>query len=412
MPSAPAPFRLGVNYWPAALAMDWLRVYDPGVTRRDFVRAKSSGFDTVRVFLRWEDAQPGRSTMDTPVLGRLVDAADAAVEAGITLLVTLFTGHMSGVNWAPGWAVGGGAGDQRFRIVSGGNALPPETGLRNWYHDPSIAEAQERLAVAAANALAGHPGVWGWDLGNENSNCTVPSNRAAGEAWLDRMSTAVRNSDPGRPVTIGLHMEDIENDRMIGPAEAARYCDIVSMHGYPIYADWAAGPTDHELVPFLAVITRWLGSGCAVLFAEFGLPTAPVARPERGLVDESAAAGYTGRALDGLRSVGCVGAFLWCFSDYDPKLASTPPFDAAPHELSFGLWRADGTPKPAVAEVSSRAHAACIEPRTPGGWLDIEPATFVEDRHRHLRRLYTRFRAAGEIHPPLTTRSIDAPRSA
>jgi endo-1,4-beta-mannosidase len=188
-------------------------------------------------------------------------------------------------------------------------------------------------------------------------------------------------------------MEDIENDRLIGPAEAARWCDIVSMHGYPIYADWAAGPTDHKVVSFLAEITRWLASGAPVLFEELGLPTTLGAAPESGSLDESAAAAYTGRALDGLREVGCTGAFLWCFSDYVSELASVPPFDAAPHELSFGLWRADGTAKAAVAVVTARAGAACVPARSPGGWLDIDPATFDEDRRFHLARLYSRFRA-------------------
>ena len=102
---------LGVNYWPAAQAMDWLRVYDPAITRRDFARAREAGFDTIRVFLRWEDAQPTADTFDAAVLRRLVDAADAAVEAGVRLLVTLFTGHMSGVNWIP--VVGGRRGVRR-----------------------------------------------------------------------------------------------------------------------------------------------------------------------------------------------------------------------------------------------------------------------------------------------------------
>lgn len=75
------------------------------------------------------------------------------------------------------------------------------------------------------------------------------------------MTTAIRRSDPGRPLTIGIHMEDLEEDRQIGPAEAARWCEIVSIHGYPIYADWSAGATDHELLPFLAEITRWLAGG-------------------------------------------------------------------------------------------------------------------------------------------------------
>jgi endo-1,4-beta-mannosidase len=389
----PETFLLGVNYWPAAQAMEWLRAYDPGITRRDFASARSAGFDTIRVFLRWEDAQPTPSAIDPAVITRLVDAADAAAETGARLLVTLFTGHMSGVNWIPRWAVGGASGDQRFRIISGGTALPPETGLRNWYGDAAVVDAQEQLATAAAVALAGHPGIWGWDLGNENSNCTVPPDAPAAEAWLERMSTALRRSDPGRPITIGLHMEDLENDRLIGPAEAGRFCDVISMHGYPIYADWAAGSTDHELAPFLAEVTRWLASGAPVLFEEFGLPTSPEPLSAEGILDEAAVAAYTGRVLDGLRAVGCTGAFLWCFSDYVSELTSVPPFDAAPHELSFGLWRADGTAKAALSEVTSRAGAARISPPSPGGWLDIDTATFANDRRYHLQRLYDRFRA-------------------
>ena len=283
---------------------------------------------------------------------------------------------MSGANWAPRWALGGSEGDRRFRIVSGGRALPAAAGLRNWYADPAVVDAQERLA---ARRPLRSPAIQacGWALGNENSNCTLPPDRRAGEAWLERMSTALRRSDPGRPVTIGLHMEDLENDRLIGPAEAARFCDVVSMHGYPIYADWAAGPTDHELVAFLAEITRWLASGAPVLFEELGAPTVPAAAPKSGMLDEPAAALYTGRALDGLRNAGCIGAFLWCFSDYVSDLATVPPFDAAPHELGFGLWRADGTPKAAVAEVAARAGAACVTPpaREPGSTSTRRPST-------------------------------------
>lgn len=386
-------FRLGVNYWPADAAMDWMPAYDPVVTRRDFHKAGAAGFETVRVFLRWADAQPSASTVDRIVLGRLVDAADAAVEAGVTLLVTLFVGHMSGANWIPGWATGGDAGDPRFRVISG--RRPRSTGLRNWYGDAGIVDAQERMAAAVAGALAGHAGVWGWDLGNENSNCTVPQNRASGEAWLERMSTVIRRADPGRPLTLGIHTEDLEHDRRIGPAEAARWCDVVSMHGYPIYAAWAAGTTDDQMLPFLAEVTRWLANGAPILFEEFGLPTTRLAAADDGrLVNEEDAALFTGRALDGLRAAGCVGAFVWCFADYAQRLAKLPPFDLAQHELSFGLWRADGSPKPAVAQIVGRAGAPRLRPPEPSAWLDIEPATFEQDRSRHLARLYRRFRDA------------------
>jgi len=393
-----APFRLGINYLPPEAGMGWLRPYDPERTRSHFRRAAEAGFDSVRVFLPWEDAQPTPDVVDPAVLRHLEDTAEAAAEAEVTLIVTLFVGHMSGVNWAPFWATGGGEGDPRFRVIAGGREITPGSGLRNWYADPDVVAAQERLAGAAARALAGHPAVWAWDLGNENSNCTIPPDRRSGESWLERMTAAIRRADPGRPITAGTHMEDLEEDRRIGPAETARYCDFVSMHGYPIYADWAAGPTDDQLLPFLSLITRWLARGTDVLFEEFGLPTLPTtdghdAEPgDPRLVTEPAAAAYTGRVLDGLRAAGCTGALLWCFADYAPALYELPPLEVATHERSFGLWRPDGSPKPAVAEVTRRVDLPAMPPPALP-WLDIGVEEFEADRRGQLIRLYGRYRA-------------------
>ena len=189
--------------------------------------------------MRWEDAQPTADTLDAAVLRRLVDAADAAVEAGVRLLVTLFTGPHERRQLDS--RVGGRRGSRAtpaFASSAAARPAPPQAGIRNWYGDSAVVDAQERLATATADALAGHPGVWGWDLGNENSNCTIPPDAASAEAWLERMSTALRRSDPGRPITIGLHMEDLENDRVIGPAEAARWCDVVSMQARRTRCSW------------------------------------------------------------------------------------------------------------------------------------------------------------------------------
>jgi endo-1,4-beta-mannosidase len=399
VPEAPDRFRLGVNYWPARDAMDWLSAYDPIRTRTDFGLAVAAGLDTVRLFLRWDTVQPTPTTIDGVALGHVVDAADAAAAVGVDLVVTLFTGHMSGVNYAPGWATGGLDGDRRFRVVTDGKVQPPGTGLRNWFGDPEIAAAQARLATEVASALAGHPAVWAWDLGNENSNCTVPASAAAGEAWLERMTGALRSADPGRPVTIGIHMEDLEEDRGIGPAEAARWCDFVCMHGYPIYAEWATGPTDDRIVPFLALVTRWLSGDAPVLFEEFGLPTAPIGTPVEGLlVDEAVAATYTGAVIDGLRGAGAIGALLWCFSDYAPSRFARPPLDRAVHERTFGLWRADGSPKPAVAALTDRRKTSRVAPPRVAdlSWLDIDVAAFASDRRGQLARLYRRYRRCTE----------------
>jgi hypothetical protein len=213
----------------------------------------------------------------------------------------------------------------------------------------------------------------------------------------------IRAADDTALVTVGLHMEDLEQDRRLGPREAAHACDLLSMHGYPIYARWAEGPTDDQLLPFLARVTRWLGEGREVLFSEFGLPTyrrgdatthnaGP--RTTTLLIEEEAAAAYTARALAALRGAGCLGAMLWCYSDYDPSLWGSPPFDLAPHERSFGLWRADGSPKPTVAAVTAFVGADRCHRSDDDTWIDLDRDEFYLDPGAQLPRLYGRYRSS------------------
>jgi endo-1,4-beta-mannosidase len=394
-------FRLGVNYWPARTAMGWWRDFDEVEVAADFERVADAGLDSVRFFLTWEDFQPAADRVDGPMLRRLLAVADLAAAAGLGIMPTLFTGHMSGVNWLPPWALGGSDGDSRFRVVSGGRVT--SVGLRNWYADSAITEAQELLASEAAAALAGHAALWAWDLGNENSNCVRPPSQSSARDWLGRMTTAIRTADAAALITTGLHMEDLEEDRRLGPAEAADFCDFLTMHGYPLYADWSEGETDEHVLPFLAEVTRWLDGGRELVFSEFGLPTyrsgdstgeAANRESRVPLVEEEAAAAYTGRALAALREAGCSGAMLWCYTDYVPAVWGEPPLDAAVHERSFGLWRADGTPKPAVAAVRAFAGAERVAGPSDRPWIDIEPREFLEDPTDHLHRLYRRYRGA------------------
>jgi len=362
--------------------MSWWSKFDLAEVEADFGRIAACGLDSVRMFLTWEDFQPAPDRVDRWMLERLVEVADLAGGLGLALIPTLFTGHMSGVNWIPTWALGGSSRDPRFRVVSGGRVI--DTGLRNWYTDSAVGDAQVLFAAEAAAALAGHEAVWTWDLGNENSNCVIPPTRSAARAWLARLSSAIRSADATALVTVGLHMEDLEEDRRLGPPEASEACDLLSMHGYPIYARWADGPTDHQVLPFLARVTHWLGEGGDLVFSEFGLPSL--------VVEDDAGAAYTARALEGLRRAGCLGALLWCYSDYDPALWESPPFDLAPHERSFGLWRADGSPKPAVAAIAAFVGAARCTAAHADAWIDIDRDEFRLDPRAQLPRLYRRYR--------------------
>lgn len=386
--------------------MGWWSDFDRAEVAADFARIAACGLDSIRIFLTWADFQPTPDEVDRRMLDRLVAVADLAAEAGLALVPTLFTGHMSGVNWIPAWALGGSDRDDRFRVVSNGRVTG--SGLRNWYSDPLIPRAQALLATEAAGALAGHDAVWLWDLGNENSNCVIPPTRSSAREWLRRIASAIRTAAPKARVTLGLHMEDLENDRVLGPREASEVCDILSMHGYPIYARWAHGPTDEQLLPFLADVTRWLAGGRDLLFAEFGLPTfrrgapagdGPRLRNPSSLVEEQAAAAYTERALAALQRAGCVGAMLWCYSDYDSAIWQEPPLDLAVHERSFGLWRADGSAKPSVTVVEAFAGARRLADPDGYPWIDLEPEEFLLDPDVELPRLYGLYRTGEQGEP-------------
>ena len=389
----PAPqFRIGVNYWPAHAALDWWHQFDAAVVVEDFARLAAAGFDSVRFFLTWEAFQPTPERVRTDMLERLVAIADLALAARIAIMPTLFTGHMSGVNFIPAWALTEPTTAPRFRVIAGGAVTDRQP--RNWYADEDITAAQVRLAGECAAAVAQHKALWAWDLGNENSNCTIPPTSVFARSWLDRVTGAIRSADPSAAITIGLHMEDLERDRRLGPAEAAAACDFLTMHGYPIYAPWALGPTDEHLLGFLTEVTRWLGNGAEVLFSEFGLPTVPAGvAPTSGamLVEEDVAAQYIDRALRNVRDAGATGAMLWCANDYAPEVWRVPPFDEAVHERHFGLWRSDGSPKPAVGVVAAQRGCVIIAPDRDASWIDIERGEFFTPTGSHIARLYRRY---------------------
>lgn len=386
-------FRLGINYWPVSSAMYWWRRFDAGEVKSDFRRIRAAGFDSVRIFLLWEDFQPLPTHISGQALNNLVTVADIAARNELSLIPTLFTGHMSGVNWIPDWALEPWpARSPRFRVVSGGRVVNRQ--ITNWYSNKRIIRAQARLAGEVAAALGKHTALWAYDLGNENSNCVVPPTRAAAAAWLDTMSGAIRAEDSSHPITIGLHMEDLEEDRWLSPRDAGRVCDFLSMHGYPIYAKWARGATDELLLPFLGLITRWM-SGREVLFQEFGAPTVGhdsamiTSHTSRiPLLKEDEATQYTGRALGALRDAGMTGAMLWCYGDYASELWDKPPLDQAIHERSFGLWRSDYSGKPVLAEIEKAATWERIPPDGQLDWIDRSIDDFYKNPRENLRRLY------------------------
>lgn len=397
-------FRLGINYWPPKSAMYWWLHFDLHEVLADFQKIADAGFDDVRIFLTWEDFQPVPNSVSHESLERLGMVADAAAGAGLMLVPTLFTGHMSGFNWIPDWALDDTQDRDRFPIISRGRRV--KASLRNWYVDEMVIDSQRLLARETASYLSGHPALWAWDLGNENSAAVLPPSRAAAINWLELMSTEIRMADPSSSITLGLHSPDLEEDRLLGPLEASQVCDFLSFHAFPIYIAIAEGPTDILPMQFLGLLVRWLGN-MDIYITEFGLPTIQredsdafqVAGTSRvPLVDEDIAASFARRSLRGFMDSGFMGAMLWCYSDYSKALWSKPPLDSLVHERFFGLWRRDGTTKMALSAISEFVDTRRPPPRDDFGWIDIDRESYYSDPRANMARLYKRFQ---ERFPPL-----------
>ena len=359
-----ALFSLGINYWPRRSAMWMWSSFDRGELAEDFARIAELGLDTVRFFLLWEAFAPERDRIDTTMLRRLETVVDLLHERGLRAMPTLFCGHMSGVNFVPGWALDPSTDHGRFRTISGGVESP--YGIGDFYAGPLV-DAQRLACDALGRAMREHPAIVAWDLGNEFSNLREP--RTAGDAaqWSATL-TATLQAASHLPVTGGLHGEDLSRDRNIRPSSIAAPWTFATMHGYPVYSSFARNRLDADVCPFLATLAADF-SRKRVLFSELGNPTCPpdkqspydreplpdeppappVVDPDRyatyACLTENEMAAYASEVLDRLHGAGALGAYWWCWADYVSSLADRAPFDRATHELSFGIIRNDGTAK-------------------------------------------------------------------
>ncbi|NWF91876.1 MAG: beta-galactosidase [Syntrophaceae bacterium] len=383
-------FITGVNYWPIESAINWWHGFDASVVEDDFSRIQEAGLKVVRIFLLWEDFQPLPKKVSTKALDELVHVLEIAHRKSLLILPTLFTGHMSGVNYLPLWMLELKESDDRFPVFSEGKRR--RNRIRNFYSDREVMEAQKYLVREVSSALHGHPSLWAWDLGNEPSNLAIPNTKEEALIWLEEMVSEVKKRNEAVSVTLGLHQEDLEEDRKMGPKEVGAFCDFLSMHTYPIYARWADSPLDEEVSPFLGLLTQWLGSK-EVLIEEVGVPCSREPE-EEGVYSEEKAYGYYERLLTKLRNFPFLGALFWCYGDYAKSLWGQAPFDKNRHERYFGLFREDRSPKPHVSLLKNVQRrkgtgAPCLD------WIDIEPEEYFQEAQRSISRLYRRFKERG-----------------
>ena len=366
-------FTLGVNYWPRRSAMYMWERFDLGELREDFARIRSLGLPIVRFFIMWDDFQPAPDRMEPAMLERFDAVMDALADAGLKGMPAFFTGHMSGVNYVPEWALDKSRPHGRFRTFGRGMHEFP-WGAGDFYSGELLETCRVQVR-AIGERCRGHEALYMWDLGNEFSNVRSASSPAESANW-SRVLTDDLFETSGGQTTAGNHSEDLTDDRGFRPSSFCAPFPCAVMHGYSVYADIARNRTDPEVVPFLCQLMQSM-AGKPVLFNEFGNPTCPhgtvspydrvplpgePAPEARDLppnaapyacLTEAEMAAYCYEVLDRLQQRGALGAFWWNWADYAPELANTPPFDKAKHEMTFGMIRSDGSFKP-VADTLRR----------------------------------------------------------
>lgn len=395
-------FCLGINYWPIQKAMYWWKNYDRTEVERDFAQLARYKLQQVRIFLTWEDFQPHPDLISKTALENLLWTADCASRFSLTLVPTFFCGHMSGVNWIPDWMLESTPDlPARFPIFCQ-NSLQSGT-VKNFYADEELILAQIEQISAVSKLLNGHPAINSFDLGNEASNLAIPLNREQACSWLEKMVSSIKKFT-SIPVTLGMHAEDLEEDRHLWPQDAGTYCDYLCMHAYPFYLSWVENPFDYLIVPFLSIITKWLGQK-TVIMQEFGLPTIPLIEPlvsgvyrqnlKSPLWDEDAAAWYYAKVLAALYDESIPAALAWCYADYSPHLYGLPPLNGNNHERHFGLFRHNGNPKKIIEVFKEDSWVQYLSGGKNNDWLaKYDRDTFYLNPRDNLQKMFFDYKSS------------------
>jgi endo-1,4-beta-mannosidase len=400
-----APFVLGVNYWPRKKAMYWWKDFERAEVESEFGQIAALGLQVARIFLFWEDFQPAPDRVNEGALADLGTVLDVARGVGIRVMPTFFTGHMSGINWWPSWALSededaGGS----LRVADG--EYTDRIG-RDPYTDPFMLEAERVLVSAVCERYGAHPGVYSWNLSNEPDIFSMPRTYEDSAIWnAAHAGTIRRYSD--LPISAGMHLPTIAGNNGFRPDYLAPNNDFLSMHAYSIYF----GPTqdddplNSDLVPLASLVTEALG-GKAVLLEEFGYASSErgdvseyksVRRGDREgrqyFADDQSGGQYYREVLEKLARCGSLGAFAWMYSDYDPTLWDRPPFDTHVHERFFGLTRRDGSVKPsgeAMRDFAQRVARGEHPVRTVPP-LQLDPNEWYGDPANNFTRTFDQWR--------------------
>ena len=307
--------RFGVNYVPS---QNWYYCYNdwkPADISRDLDAVAGLGADHIRLMLVWPWFQPNPLYVSGRHLDNLEQLLEIARERNLDVLVTLYTGWLSGFHFNP-----------------------PYLENEPFYTSPQWASVQDLFLEEVSRRVQSHPNFLGFDLGNE-INCNWQTKPEDGDRWMARVLTRMRAQFPERIHVNGVDHRPWFDVHTFSPQALAAQQPIVALHCWPFWCD-AGKYGKHLDDPY----TR-LGAGMAALARSYANDLAkPIWIEEFGACSEEMPEADVPRWLEKTLMSGIeqgVSWFTWWAShDVDQR------FQFHPFEYHLGLLTRDNQIKP------------------------------------------------------------------
>ena len=316
---------LGANFWSRTGGPLMWRRYDPAVVRAELHVLRKHGLTMTRSFFYWPDFMPGPDAIDEDMAARFADFLDRHAEQQMSTVPTFIVGHMSGQNWDPAWRGG-----------------------RDLYADTWMVGRQAWFAGEMVRRFGPHLAVAGWLVSNEMplyGGDQAPPETVA--AWAQIIRDAVRTAGGHQPFSLGdgcWGLEATGRENGFRLADAARLCDFLGPHVYPVGDDRIR---QHYAAAWQCELTSTFGK--PVVLEEFGVSS--------DFAAEAHAARYYRHVLHHSLLGGATGWIAWNNTDFD--LPGQDPYRHHAFEQHFGLTDTAGAAKATLGEM--RAFAATLD---------------------------------------------------
>jgi endo-1,4-beta-mannosidase len=302
--------RFGVNYVPAR---NWYYCYndwDRDSICHDLDAVAALGADHVRIMVIWPWFQPNPTALSTRHLDYLEQMLEIAAERDLDVLVTLYTGWLSGYHFNP-----------------------PFLENEPFYTSPEWAKVQELFLDGVAERVQRHENFMGFDIGNE-INCSWQAAPALGDAWMQRVLSRMQALCPGHVHVNGVDHAPWFTENTFSPQALVAQQAIVPIHCWSFWTQ-AGKYGKHLDDPY----TR-LAAGMAALVRSYGQsPQKPIWVEEFGVcseeMPETDIPRWLEKAVTSALEQGVSWFTWWASHDVDRR------FQFHPFEYGLGLLTTD-----------------------------------------------------------------------